>query len=264
MDCPEILIRSISKSSIQDRYGNMWQYHSRSDRHSKVACWGIAFDMLRTSSILRGHVSGGRVVLGINHRMIDFGTGRAKNLDLVFARPEGLPASSTFASLVERYDIDLRPALNRELAGLPDCPLGPVGAVLVALEAKATMTAHVRALPRLYDELNSSHLCVHGSSRQALAIGFAMVNASSRFVSSDLNKTRLTAETTVVSEERQPNALTRTLQKLSEIPRPATCERMASMGSGSSSSTEPMTARPSGLSLRRQLRSPATPFTTTA
>jgi uncharacterized RmlC-like cupin family protein len=39
-----------------------------------------------------------------------------------------------------------------------------VGAVLIALEAKACMTAHVKALPRLYDELNSSHQCVHGSS----------------------------------------------------------------------------------------------------
>ena len=37
------------------------------------------------------------------------------------------------------------------------------------------MTAHTRALPRLYDELNSSHLCVHGASRQALAIGFVVI-----------------------------------------------------------------------------------------
>src|ERR1700722_14571492 len=38
--------------------------------------------------------------------------------------------------------------------------------------AEAAMTAFIRALPRLYDELNSSHLCTHGASRQALAVGY--------------------------------------------------------------------------------------------
>ena len=64
------------------------------------------------------------------------------------------------------------------LDGLPDMPVAsPVGAVLVALEAKACMTAHVKSLPRLYDELNSSHLCVHGASGPgSFAIAYVQVN----------------------------------------------------------------------------------------
>lgn len=219
MDGPSILINSLSAPHVDDRYGNRWQYHSRSDRHSKVACWGVAFDLLRHSALLRSHVAAGKVSLGINHRMVDFGTGRAKNLDLVFARPSGAAKGIAFDSLVERYGVRLSGDQATSLSALPTCPVAPVGAVLVALEAKAVMTAHIRALPRLYDELNSSHLCVHGASRQAIAIGFVMVNASPRFVSPDLNKRNLAGTAPVVSTETQPHALNRTLQKVAEIPR---------------------------------------------
>jgi hypothetical protein len=49
---PEILVRTLSKATRVDRSGNRWQYHSRSDHHSKVACWGIIFDLLRTTLCL--------------------------------------------------------------------------------------------------------------------------------------------------------------------------------------------------------------------
>ena len=75
-------------------------------------------------------------------------------------------------------DVVLDAGQTRRLAALPPLVEGAVGAVLVALEAKAAMTAHCKARPRLYDELNSSHLTVHGASSQALAVGFVMVNAS--------------------------------------------------------------------------------------
>lgn len=219
MDGPEILIASLQRAAITDRYGNDWQYHSRSDRHSKVACWGVAFDLLQTSSLLRRQVADGKVVLGINHTMRDFATGRQKDLDLVLARPtSAVDPHKTFARLVEQHDIELTPEQRRRLAGLPDCPIGPVGAVLIALEAKATMTAHIRALPRLYDELNSSHLCVHGASSQALAVGFVMINAAERFASSDMNKGDLSGGL-VYSEEPQPRSVERTLAKVAEMPR---------------------------------------------
>jgi hypothetical protein len=217
---PAILVEALRAATIRDKYGNTWQYHSRSDRHSKVACWGIGLDLLSTSALLRRHVEDGKVVLGINHTMRDFGTGRKKDLDLVLARPEGDPdRTATFAQLAERYDIPLTAPQRSLLEELPELPIAPVGAVLVALEAKATMTAHIRALPRLYDELNSSHVCVHGASRQALAIGFVIINASPRFASSDMNKTDLSKTTRVFTEEPQPRSLTRTLEKIAEIPR---------------------------------------------
>ena len=45
------------------------------------------------------------------------------------------------------------------------------------------MTAHGKALPRLHDELNSSHLTIHGASDYAIAAAFALVNAAATFVS---------------------------------------------------------------------------------
>jgi hypothetical protein len=80
----------------------------------------------------------------------------------------------TLRSMAQEYGVLLNMKQSALLDGLPEWPTARAGAVLVALEAKAAMTAFIRALPRLYDELNSSHLCTHGASRQALAVGFAM------------------------------------------------------------------------------------------
>jgi hypothetical protein len=98
---------------------------------------------------------------------------------------------------------------------------GPSGVILVALEAKACMTAHIKALPRLFDELNSSHATVHANTDTALAVGFAMVNASPSFVSPDLNKKPEALVAPLVSELRQPYWTERTVQKLEELPRRA-------------------------------------------
>ena len=220
MEGPSILVEALRERTIADKYGNKWQYHSRSDRHSKVACWGIALDLLTTSALLRRHVQDSKVVLGVNHEMRDFATSRKKNLDLVLARPDGpVDDRLTFADLVDRYDFRLTRSQSQTLASLPELRIAPVGAVLIALEAKATMTAHIRALPRLYDELNSSHLCVHGASRQALAIGFVMVNASGDFASSDMNKFDVSKAPLVITHEPQPRSLERTLKKVAEMPR---------------------------------------------
>jgi hypothetical protein len=152
---PDILVRTLSKATRTDRYGNRWQYHSRSDHHSKVACWGILFDLLTVSPLLRRHVETGVVHFGINHEMRDFAHDRKKNLDLVLCTRSGAAealTSNTFASMTADYEIDLEPEEQSALETLPDLTRAPVGAVLMALEAKACMTAHQRALPRLYDE----------------------------------------------------------------------------------------------------------------
>jgi hypothetical protein len=92
---------------------------------------------------------------------------------------------------------------------------------LVALEAKAAMTALVRAKPRLYDELNSSHLTVRGASRGALAVGLVVVNASPTFVSPDLNHVPpgTPGHATVVTQQSQPSAAAGVIEKVREIPR---------------------------------------------
>ncbi|MHB1846785.1 MAG: hypothetical protein ACYCWW_18340 [Deltaproteobacteria bacterium] len=181
----------------------------------------MAFDLLLTSSLLRSHAAAGKVVLGVNHEMTDFATQRKKDLDLVIARPAGPPPLKTgsFAELADRYGILLDTDEQALLAELPDLPIAPVAAALVALEAKACMTAHVKSLPRLYDELNSSHLCVHGASRQALAIGFVQVNNSKEFISSVSNNRPLAEGGIVWNEHHQPEDTLRVLAKIAEMPR---------------------------------------------
>lgn len=221
MNGPAILVRAMSRPSIVDQWGNRWQYHSRSDAHSKVACWGVCFDLLLSSSLLRDHVAEGKVVMGLNHPMVDFATQREKRLDLVVARPAGPPAAraKTFATLVGQYDIELRPEEFALLEQLPSFPVAPIATPLVALEAKATMTAHTKAAPRLYDELSASHLCVHGSARQAIAIGFVAVNAATRFISPVSNHGVMTPETAVWNEHAQPEDTLKILNKVSALPR---------------------------------------------
>ncbi len=231
MHGPTLLVAALSRATIADKFGNVWQYHSRSDRHSKVACWGVAFDLLLTSAVLREHAARGAVVLGVNQQMTDFATGRRKDLDLVVARPAAPPAPDgpTFTQLAERWRIPLDEEQRWALDALPPLAVGVVnaGAVLVALEAKATMTAHIRSLPRLYDELSSSHLCVHGASSRALAIGLVLVNAADEFLSPGLNQHDLHAKQPVVSRHRQAADLQRTIAKVREVNR-----RSSSAGHG--------------------------------
>lgn len=216
-----LLVKTLSTPAVADQFGNRWQYHSRSDRHSKVACWGIAFDLLVASATLQRHVVQGKVGFGVNHEMVDFATGRKKKLDLVLSRPAESPESSglTFLDVAVKYELDLSPEHLAVLEHLPMLQQTPVGAVLVALEAKACMTAHIKSLPRLYDELNSSHLTIHGASEAALAVGFVIVNLSEEFVSTDLNKFDTSTNQPHVSQNPQPRSTLRVLTKVAEIPR---------------------------------------------
>ena len=217
---PQILVRTLSSSSRRDKSGNAWQYHSRSDHHSKVACWGIIFDLLNQSRLLQRHVSAGVVRFGINHEMRDFVHDRKKNLDLVLCTPGGVSTNESLANIASAYDIFLTDGERSILRELPPLVRGPVGSVIMAVEAKACMTAHQRALPRLYDELNSSHLTVHGASDQAIAVGFTMVNVASNYLSPDLNK-KNRATDPHWSTHRQPRDAQLAIDKIKQLPRRA-------------------------------------------
>ena len=218
---PAIITRTLSVPAVTDRTGRVWQYHSRSDQHSKVACWAVLFDLLQTSSLMQTHVASNKVAFGINRQINDWNTGRRKDLDLVVARSAGgnddARPSFDLAELAVRYGVILTEEEQDELAALPTAPDGAAGStVLVALEAKACMTAHIRALPRLYDELTSSHSTVHGDNVNALAIGFVMINLADSFVSPG----RQTAGgDPVINPHRQPLDTERTLAKVREINR---------------------------------------------
>jgi hypothetical protein len=180
-------------------------------------------DLMQTSELLRKHVQESKVIFGVNHKMGDFKQQRPKKLDLVVARPGTTPigkaSAVTFASLAKTWGILLKPSEKARLDALPEIRRGPVGSVLVALEAKATMTAHQRALPRLYDELNSSHLTVHASSDFAAASAFVMVNVASEFISPIINNWDLAERPPQVSLHKQPRDAQLVIDKVMKIPR---------------------------------------------
>ncbi len=217
---PAIIARSLSKPVVEDEFGNVWQYHSRSDRHSKIACWAIMFDLLRTSALVRTHAAAGKIGFGINHEMVEFSSNKKKYLDLVICIPNSAATRATttaFSELASRYDIDLTPDETEELTVLPALFLRPVGDVLVAVEAKAAMTKHSGAGPRFSDELTSAYQCINGSAQNAIAVGFAMVNAAAEFVSTDSNKVPRALEEPKVNRANQPDATFHIMERLRKL-----------------------------------------------
>jgi hypothetical protein len=220
----KIYVRTISATAIPSGVGTAkrnWQYHSRSDAHSKAACWGIVFDLLTSCPLLREHVETGKVGFGINHEMRDFRMNRKKDLDLVICTLNGAvdEEAESFTDLVARYGIALDSADIEALALLPSLKRGSVGSVLIALEAKACMTAHIKACPRLYDELSSSFQTILGDTKNAVAAAFVTINAASEFVSPVLNKDTKKNAALKISEHQQPKAAKRVLEKIKELPR---------------------------------------------
>jgi len=202
-----ILARSLSSGGIPDKFGNLWQYHSRSDRHSKIACWGVLFDLMLACPLLRKHAVSGTIGFGINHEMTDFVTGRRKNLDLVVCLPRSTAVKVrglNFGDLIDQYGIQLAVPELEAFNSVPQLLRKPVGEVLIALEAKACMTAHTKAAPRLFDELSSAAQCINGSAPSAIAVGHVLVNTSDRFVSSDQNKRHRSSTNRRDSRDPQP------------------------------------------------------------
>jgi hypothetical protein len=223
---PAILVRAMSEAVAGAKggkpfaYGRSWQYHPRSDRHSKIACWCVLFDLLRECSLLRSHVDQGKVGFGINHEMRDFARNRKKNLDLVLCRLAFIATEQlAFADLPELYGFKLTEAEAATLRILPRLLLTAPTAVLLAVEAKACMTEHGKARPRLYDELNSSHLMIHGDTDEAIAAGLAMVNAAKTFISPLRNPWEAGSLAEAVTTHRQPDATIAVVEKLKELPR---------------------------------------------
>lgn len=221
MHGPEIIVRTISARQHPDQHGNRWQYHPRSDHHSKVTCWGILFDLLLECDELRRHVTANSARFGINHEMSDFRTGRRKNLDLVICtpRPVADDESVLFSELVPKYGILLSDLERQRLDSLPPLRTAPVGAVRIALEAKAAMTAHSKAQPRLHDELDSSHSTVHGAVENAIAAGLVMINAGSEFLSPSRNNARIGRSGPEISSHDQPSDAEGIVRKVLQIRR---------------------------------------------
>ncbi len=202
-----------------------WQYHPRSDHHSKVACWGVLFDLLQHSELMRAHAADGLLAFGINHVMTNFTNGKRKALDLVVCRPKAGGSANIkpvmFATLAAQYGIELSTEESAALQALPPVASQPVGAVRIALESKAAMTEFAKARPRLYDELASSQAIVHGDTSDALAAGLVLINGSPSFVSPTANPSLSFGAPLRTSHHDQPAQLALTIDHVRGLPRRA-------------------------------------------
>jgi hypothetical protein len=217
---PEIIVRTLSEKRPFGPSKQLWQYHSRSDHHSKLCCWAIAFDLLTASSLLRSHVADGKVCIGVNHTMVDFKTSRKKDLDLVIARPAAdyrvAKHTATLAEIGQSIGVVLTTEERAAFAALPPIECQPVGSVLVALEAKTCATEHKKSESRMFDELNSSQATIHGAADQAVAVGLATVNIADTFISPGRQGA---GQPPVVNVHNQPAASASLVAKLRELPR---------------------------------------------
>ena len=224
---PGIFTRTLTYPGIDDKFGNTWQYHSRSDRHSKIACWGVLFDLFEQCRLFRDHVENGIVGFGINHEMRDFRNNRKKDLDLVICTPaSGECPDRTFDSLKDDFGVRLTAEEQAVLSALPPLRQRLVGSTLLALEAKACMTEHVKARPRLYDELSSSYQTILGDTNNAIAAAFVTVNMAETFISPDRNKKSLARKPADVNVHKQPKVTFDVLNKVRELPRRSNPDEM--------------------------------------
>jgi hypothetical protein len=225
MKGPGILARTMSVPRVRKKGTPPWQYHPRSDHHSKVACWGVLFDLLQYSPLLRQHVESGKVAFGINHVMTNFVNGKRKSLDLVLCQPKagGVPPKRdrSFRDLVQDYGIELTTDEQGILASFPDLRPRAVGAVRIALEAKAAMTEFAKARPRLYAELENSYVTVHADTNEAIAAGLALINGASTFVSPTANPCITYGAPLKVTSHNQPLQLDLTVKHIGALPRRA-------------------------------------------
>lgn len=203
---PALIARSMSVASERGRDGRAWQYHSRSDRHSKVACWALLFDLLLECDVVRDAAARGRLGFGINHEMVG---AINKTLDLVLTIVP--PARSSrprrdFAARAVEFGLALDNEDRAALDALP--PLYEdtrmdVSEVAIALEAKACMTEHVKSLPRLHAEILATGYLARRAAPRCITVSYTLVNAAPSFVT--------TSAADRVNLHRQPEDALRTI-----------------------------------------------------
>lgn len=182
---PEILARTMSEGSRRGRGPQPWQYHSRSDSHSKLACWTLLFDLLVECDALRHAAQRGALGFGINHVMIG---PINKTLDLVVTLvPPGRSgaARTTFRQLADRLHVVLDDDDLRLLDELPDLEqdrADDVSEVAIAVEAKACMTEHIKSLPRLHAEILATGYLARKAAPRCITVSYNLVNAAPSFV----------------------------------------------------------------------------------
>jgi hypothetical protein len=133
-------------------------YHPRSDKHSNVLAQAIVDDLVQFCPKIREKASKGQIVYDLNFTLR---AGTADwNVDLVF----GPPALGN-------------PTLPAERLILREAPSN----VEIAIEIKAVMTEHRKAVKNRKRDLEAHHEHVHNYNASAIAGGVLVLNASPTF-----------------------------------------------------------------------------------
>ena len=132
-------------------------YHPRSDKHSNALGIAIVDDLLSTCSPIAQRAAVGDLVYALNFDL-HYGTAQW-NVDLVL----GPPPPGTGMPLGERI---LK---------------APPSTVQIALEFKAVMTEHRKAIKNRKRDMEAHHEHVHNYNPQAIAGGLILINAASTF-----------------------------------------------------------------------------------
>lgn len=207
----EILARTMSLATRRGKGQEVWQYHSRSDAHSRIACWTLLLDALMECDILRRHAEEGRLGFGVNFEMVG---PISKRLDLVLTRVPPRPAArerASFLDLARQFGIVLDPAERKDLDDLPalfhDHDQDD-SEVVVALEAKACMTEHVKALPRLHAEILATGYLAKRAMPRCIVASYTLVNSAPTF--------RTPSTALKVNQHTQPDDATRVVEMLAQ------------------------------------------------
>jgi hypothetical protein len=205
---PDIVARTISTPTVRGKSKKAWQYHGRSDVHSKVACWAVLFDLLDSCDVLAAQAAAGKVSFAVNHLMVG---PINKTLDLVVCavgrgrKPRG---RRTFAALGQHYGIQLSPDEQAVLAALPVVEeelSSDVSEVLIALEAKACFTDLVGSIPRLHAEILATGYLAKQAAPGCISVSYTLVNCAKSFVSPGSGK---------LKEHNQPSDATNVLKMI--------------------------------------------------
>lgn len=213
---PSIVARTLSKPVPTGPGGALWQYHPRSDRHAKAACWAMILDLLENCPRLREDLRTGHTGFGVDHAMADATQGLRKQVDLVIGSPQrGRRPGPTLHELAERWRVELSQDDHAVLADLPALRETLVGRVRIGIMVKACMTEHVKALSRVQAELDATHQAIHGAEPTAIAVAYVVVNAAPTFLSP--GRTDGAGRPTVTKHRGQPEVTSRVLARLQSL-----------------------------------------------
>lgn len=137
------------------------RYHPRSNKHSNALAECIVGDLLRSCASMAQKAAEGKLVCDLNNTIMVNNTDW--NIDLVFGTPAlGESIAPTPPSLIRR--------------AMP-------ATILVAIELKAVMTEHHKAVRNRKRDFEAHHSHVHAYKQGAFAGGVLLINGSERFKS---------------------------------------------------------------------------------